>query len=131
MVSCPHTGLGTIKRKEEIASSGPVGKWIPQIPSVLDSSGLEVLVRRKGVLPPGGTARGSLSIEVQLPRVFPGSLCLETVGQGKGLKVTSHQWEGGLLLPRAAGENLLTIRVTYGGMSAPLANTYSRHAQQA
>ena len=60
MVLCPlqvgHTGLGAIKRKE-IAPNGPAGKWIPQIPSVLDSSGLEVLVRRKGMLPPGGTAR--------------------------------------------------------------------------
>ena len=73
MVLCPlqvgYTGLGAIKRKE-IAPSGPAGKWIPRIPSVLDSSGLEVLVRRKGMLPPGGTARVSLNIKVQLPRVF-------------------------------------------------------------
>lgn len=34
-----------------------------------------------------------------------------------------------LLSHRAAGENLLTIQVTYGGVSAPLANTYGRYTQ--
>ena len=97
MVLCPlqvgYTGLGAIKRKE-IAPSGPAGKWIPRIPSVLDSSELEVLVRRKGMLPPGGTARVSLNIKVQLPRVFPGSSCLETIRQGKGSKITASSRGG-------------------------------------
>ena len=36
-----------------------------------------------------------------------------------------------MLSHRTVGENLLTIQVTYGGVSAPLANTYGRHTQHA
>lgn len=106
MVLCPlqvgYAGLGTIKRKE-IAPSGPAGKWIPQIPSVLGSSGLEVLVRRKGMLPPGGTARVSLNVKVQLPWVFPGSSCLETIRQGKGSKVTPSSRGGRVAVTQDSG----------------------------
>ena len=87
MVLCPqvgYAGLGTIERKEERAPSDPLGELVSPTPSVLDSAGLEVLVPRMGMLPPGGRARVSLNFKVQLPRVLPGSWCPETIRQGKG-----------------------------------------------